>query len=213
MWELDHSLRRLSAKELMLLNVVLEKTFKSPLDSKGSNQSILKEISPEYSFEELMLKLWPPDAESWLTGKDSDAGNDWGQEKKGETEDEMVGWHHWLNGHEFEQTPEIVKQKEAWHAAVHGVAKSWTQLSDWTTAKCPTRSRIHKQGALGSAEGQHSFHSLKEEREQCHISVFGWMIWSERLQSWVSSAPWTKETLTVSPGVQSVLLGTSCGNI
>ena len=61
---MDHSLRRLSAEELMLLNVVLEKILKSPLDSKGSNQSILKEIIPEYSFEELMLKLWPPDAES-----------------------------------------------------------------------------------------------------------------------------------------------------
>ena len=45
--------------------------------------------------------LWPPDAKSWLIGKDPDAGKDWGQEKKGTTEDEMVGWHHWLNGHEF----------------------------------------------------------------------------------------------------------------
>ena len=183
MWELDHSLRRLSAEELMLLNVVLEKILKSPLDSKGSNQSILKEIIPEYSLEELMLKLWPPDAESWLIRKDPVAGSDWGQEEKGVTEDEMVGWHHWLNGHEFEQTLEIVKQKEAWHAAVHRVAKSWTQLSDWTTAKCPTSSRTHTQGALGFADGQHSFHSLKEEREQCHISAFGWMIWSEGFQS------------------------------
>ena len=48
--------------------------------------------------------LWPPDAKSWLTGKDPDAGKDWGQEEKGATENEMVGWHHWLNGHELEQT-------------------------------------------------------------------------------------------------------------
>ena len=48
---------------------------------------------------------WPPDANNWLTGKDSDAGRDWGQEEKGTTEDEMVGWHHWFNGQEFEQTP------------------------------------------------------------------------------------------------------------
>ena len=48
--------------------------------------------------------LWPPDAKSWLTGKDPDAGKDWGQEEKGVTEDEMAGWHHRLNGHEFEQT-------------------------------------------------------------------------------------------------------------
>ena len=73
--------------------------------------------------------LWPPNAKSWLTGKDPDAGKDWGQEEKGTTEDEMVGWHHWLNGHEFEQIWEIVKDREAWCAAVHGVGKSWTRLS------------------------------------------------------------------------------------
>ena len=49
--------------------------------------------------------LWPPHVKSWLIGKDSDAGRDWGQEKKGTTEDEMAGWHHWLDGHEFEWTP------------------------------------------------------------------------------------------------------------
>ena len=49
--------------------------------------------------------LWPPDAKSQLTGKDPDDGKDWRQEEKGMTEDEMVGWHHWLDGHEFEQTP------------------------------------------------------------------------------------------------------------
>ena len=75
-----------------------------------SNQSILKEISPEYSLEGWMLKLklpilWPPDANNWLTGKDPDAGKDWRQEEKGTTEDGMVGWHHWLNEHEFEQAP------------------------------------------------------------------------------------------------------------
>ena len=78
-----------------------------PWTARRSNQSILKEINPEYSLEGLMLKLklqsilWPPDAESWLIWKDPDAGKDWGQEEKGTTEDKMVGWHHWLNGHEF----------------------------------------------------------------------------------------------------------------
>ena len=56
--------------------------------------------------------LWPPDVKSWLTGKDPDAGKDWGQEKKGTTEYEMVGWHHQLNGHEFEQTLGHGKGKE-----------------------------------------------------------------------------------------------------
>ena len=53
-----------------------------------------------------VLILWPPDAKSWLIGKDPDAGKDWGQEQKGATEDEMVGWHHQLSGHKFEQTME-----------------------------------------------------------------------------------------------------------
>ena len=51
--------------------------------------------------------LWPPDAKNWLLGKDPDSGKDWRQEEKGMTEDEMVGWHQWLNGHEFEQAPGV----------------------------------------------------------------------------------------------------------
>ena len=73
-----------------------------PWTARRSNQSILKEISPEYLLEGLMLKLWPPEVKNWLTGKDPDSGKDWRWEEKGMTEDEMVGWHHWLNGHEFE---------------------------------------------------------------------------------------------------------------
>ena len=56
-------------------------------------------------FPLLKLILWPPHVKNWLVGKDSDAGRDWGQEEKGRTEDEMAGWHHWLDGHEFEWTP------------------------------------------------------------------------------------------------------------
>ena len=77
-----------------------------PWTARRSNQSILKEISPEYSLEGLMLKLkpilWPPDVKNWLIWKDPDSGKDWRCEEKGMTEDEMVGWHHRLNGHEFE---------------------------------------------------------------------------------------------------------------
>ena len=69
---------------------------------------------------------------SRLIRRDPDAGKDWGQEEKGVIEDEMVGWHHQLNGHEFEQTQEMVKDTEAWWAAVHRVTKSWIWLSDWT---------------------------------------------------------------------------------
>ena len=73
--------------------------------------------------------LWPPDVKSWLIGTDPDAGKDWGQEKKGTTVDEMIGWHHWLNGHGFGLTPGVGDDREAWHAVVHGVTKSQTRLS------------------------------------------------------------------------------------
>ena len=74
--------------------------------------------------------LWPPDKKNWLIWKDPDAGKDWRREKIGTTEDEMVGWHHQLNGHEFELNS--LMDREAWYAAVHGVTRSRTQLSDWT---------------------------------------------------------------------------------
>jgi len=76
--------------------------------------------------------LWPPDAKNWLIGKDSDAGKDRRQEEKEMTEDETVGWHHWLNGLSLSKLQELVMDREAWRAAVHGVTKSWTRLSDWT---------------------------------------------------------------------------------
>ena len=79
--------------------------------------------------------LWPPDPKNWLIWKDPDAGKDWRQEKKGTTEDEMFGWHHWLDGHGFEKSPGVVMDREAWRAAVHGVANSRTWLSDWSEMK------------------------------------------------------------------------------
>ena len=79
--------------------------------------------------------LWPPHGKSWLIGKDSDAGRDWGKEVKGTTEDEMAGWHHRLDGHEFEWTPRVGDGQGGLHAAIHGVSKSWTRMSDWTELK------------------------------------------------------------------------------
>ena len=76
--------------------------------------------------------LWAADEKNWLIGKDPDVGKDWRQEEKETTEDKMVGWHHWLDGHEFEQAPGIGMGREACCAAVHEVAKSQTWLSDWT---------------------------------------------------------------------------------
>ena len=82
-----------------------------PWTARRSNQSIIKEISAECSLEGLTLKLfpilWPPDAKSWLIWQDPDVGKDWKQEQKGMTEEEMVGWHHRPDGHEFEQAAGI----------------------------------------------------------------------------------------------------------
>ena len=89
--------------------VVLEKTLESPLDCKEIQPVHPKGNQPwlfigRTDAEAEAPTLWPPDVKSWLTGKDPDAGKDWGQKENKTTEDVMVGWHHWLNGHEFEQT-------------------------------------------------------------------------------------------------------------
>ena len=83
-----------------------------PWTARRSNPSILKETSPGCSFgrtdaEAETPVLWPPHVKSWLIGNDPDAGKDWGQEEKGTTEDEMAGWHHWLDAHEFGWTPGV----------------------------------------------------------------------------------------------------------
>ena len=107
MWELDNK-RGWVSKNWCFRTVVLEKTLESLLDSKE-----IKPVNPKgYQPCKLIGKtdaeapiLWPPDARSQLVGKDPDAGKDWSQEEKGMKEEEMVGWYHWFNGQEFEQTP------------------------------------------------------------------------------------------------------------
>ena len=76
--------------------------------------------------------LCPLDAKNLLIGKDPDGAKDWRQEEKGMTEDEMLGWYHWLKDMSLSKLQKMVKFREAWHAAVHGVTKSQTQLNDWT---------------------------------------------------------------------------------
>ena len=92
--------------------MVLEKTLESPLDCKEIQQVHSEGDQPWDFFGRNDVKaetpvLWPPHTKSWLIGKDSDAGRDWGQEEKGMTEDELAGWHHWLDGHESEWTPGV----------------------------------------------------------------------------------------------------------
>ena len=108
-WELDHK-EGWTPKNWRFQNVVLEKTLENPLDYKE-----IKSVNPKGNQSWIFIGrtdaeaeapiLWPPDADSQLTGKYPDDGKDWGQEEKGTTEDEMAGWHRWLDGQEFEQAP------------------------------------------------------------------------------------------------------------
>ena len=114
MWELDHK-EGWALKNWCFWTVVLEKTLHSPLDSKEIKLVNHKGNEPwifigRTDAEAEAPILWPPDVKSWLIGKDLDAGKDWEQKEKRATEDEMVGWHRRLDGHEFEQTPGVLPQ-------------------------------------------------------------------------------------------------------
>ena len=111
MWELDHN-KGWMPKNWCFRTVVLQKTLESPLYCQDIKIVNLKRNQPwifsgKTDAEAEAPILWPPATKSWLIGKDSDAGKDWGQEEKGTTEDEMAGWHHRLNGCEFEWTPGV----------------------------------------------------------------------------------------------------------
>ena len=112
---------------MMLLRTTLESLMDSneikPADPKRNQ---LQVFTGRTHVEAEAPGLLPPDMESQLTGKDHDAGKDCEQEEKRATEDEMVGWYHQLTGHEFEKTQEVVEDREACRAAVHGVSKSQT---------------------------------------------------------------------------------------
>ena len=143
MWELDYK-ESWVLKNWCFWTVVLEKTLKSSLDCKEikpgnpkGNQSWI--FIGRTDAEAETLTLWPPDAKNWLTEKDPDAGKDWRQEAKGTTEDKMVGWHHQLNGHEFEQAPGVDDGQESLVCCSPGGRKeldlterlNWTENKSW----------------------------------------------------------------------------------
>ena len=141
MWELD-SEESWTPKNWCFWITVLEKTFESPLNCKEIQSVHSEGDQPGDFFGRNDNKtetpvLWPPHAKSWLIGKDPDAERGWGQEEKGTTEDEMAGWHHWFDGHEFRSTPGVVNGQGGL-----GCCNSWgrkesdmTELN-WTELYC-----------------------------------------------------------------------------
>ena len=139
MWELDCE-ESWVPKNWCFWTMVVEKTLESPLDCKE-----IQPVHPRGDQSWVFIEgtdaeaetsiLWPPHAKSWLIGKDSDAGRDWGQEEKGMTEDEMAGWHHQLYGHEFGWTPEVGDGQGGLACCNSWGFKSQTWLSDWTELK------------------------------------------------------------------------------
>ena len=114
---------------LELLKVAWTERRSKPVNPKGNQPWIFIE---RIDAEAEAPILWPPNAKSQPTGKDPDAGKDWREEEKETTEDELVGWHTDSMDMSLSKLQEMVKDREDWSATVHGVAKSWTRLSNWT---------------------------------------------------------------------------------
>ena len=139
MWELDHK-EGWASKNWWFWTVILEKTLESPLNCKikpanpKGNQSWIFIGRTDVEAEAAIL--WPSDAKNWFVRKDPQAGKDWRQEEKGMTEDKMVGWHHWLNGREFEQGLGAGEGQGGLEGCSLWGRKELDWLSNWTTTRC-----------------------------------------------------------------------------
>ena len=171
MWELDHK-EAWVPKNWCFELWCWRRLLRVPWTARRANQSVRKEISPEYSVEGPMLKLklqyfghvmWRADSleKTLMLGKTE------GKKRRGRAEEEMVGWHRRLNGHVFEQLWEIVRDREAWHAAVHEIAKSWAQLSDWTATKANRASNPKAPCSSASTKSPSTSHCRSGQPSRC----------------------------------------------
>ena len=184
----------------MLLNCGVWEDFWESLGlARRSIQSILKEIQSSIFIGRIDAEaetpiLWPPDAKNWLIGKDPDAGKDWSQEEKGTTEDEMVGWHHWLNEHEW------VNSESCWWTGRPGMLQSMRShrvRHDWAAELTVPQRRGHTmprgaqgkyQEAGGEREGEASVLPVRLVR-QCEQD-WGWLVWISSVGSCPRCSYW-----------------------
>ena len=189
MWELAHK-EGWAPQNWCFQIVVLEKTLESSVvdkdtrsvNSKGIQQWIfIERTEPEAE----AAILWSPDAKSWLIGKDHSAGKDGEQEEMGMTEDEMGGWHHWLNEHESEQILRDSEGQGRLTSTLCGVPKSGARLSGWTTTNFswghPSRLSGKSSPASGGEQGRYLVWEDPLEKEiTIHSSILVWEIpWAE----------------------------------
>ena len=172
MWELVYK-ESWAPKNWCFWTVELEKPLESPLYCKEI-QPVQPKGDQSWVFfgrtdvETETPILWPPDSKNWLIWKDPVAGKDWKQEEKGMTEDEMVGWHHRLDGHWVGSESELVMNREAWWAAVHGITKSRTWLSDWTELNWRVQTMW-----IGRTDSINNCRYFQNQVNQCIVYIFG----------------------------------------
>ena len=166
MWELDYK-ENWELKNWCFWTVVLEKALESPWDSKEiqpvhpkGNQSWIFIGRTDVEAETPILR--PPDGKNWLIGKDPDAGKDWRQEEKGMTEDEMVGWHHWFDRHEFEQAPGVGEGQGSLACCSPWDRKEsdTTERLNWTELNWTASARRSNQSVLKEINPEYSLGGL-----------------------------------------------------